>query len=153
MSLKEGKQLPALPQRPRRTVAVADLSPSAVDAWPSSAAFDLISAALGNEAERKDAVKKGGAIFAFTLKNDKNETASWYIDLKETGTVGKGEAPAGKKAGVTLVTSDVAFAQLISGKANAQKLWMSGKLKVKGGVMKALRIEPVLKRAQMKAKL
>lgn len=69
------------------------------DAWPSSAAFDLIASALSDEAERKDAVKKGGAIFAFTLKNDKGETQSWYIDLKETGTVGKGAAPEGKKAG------------------------------------------------------
>ena len=43
-------------------------------------------------------MKKGGAIFAFTLKNDKGESASWHIDLKETGTVGKGVAPEGGKA-------------------------------------------------------
>jgi len=69
-----------------------------LDAWPSSAAFDLISDALSDEAERKDAIKKGGAIFAFTLKNDKSEEHSWYIDLKETGKLGKGTAPDGKKA-------------------------------------------------------
>ena len=70
----------------------------ASDNWPSSAAFDDISSALSDDAERKDAIKKGGAIFAFTLKNDKNETSDWYIDLKETGKVGKGSAPDGKKA-------------------------------------------------------
>ncbi|KAK5121159.1 hypothetical protein LTR85_005643 [Meristemomyces frigidus] len=123
------------------------------DAWPSSAAFDLIASALSDEAERKDAVKKGGTIFAFTLKNDKSETQSWYIDLKETGKVGKGLAPEGKKAGVTLILSDVEFAKLISGKANAQKLFMSGKLKIKGDVMKATKMEPILKKAQTKAKL
>ncbi|KAK4542753.1 hypothetical protein LTR36_006129 [Oleoguttula mirabilis] len=123
------------------------------DAWPSSAAFDLIASALSDEAERKDAVKKGGAIFAFTLKNDKGELHSWHIDLKETGKVGKGLAPEGKKAGVTLILSDVEFAKLISGKANAQKLFMSGKLKVKGDVMKATKMEPILKKAQTKAKL
>ncbi len=46
-------------------------------------------------------MKKGGSIFAFTLKNDNGDTESWYIDLKETGTVGKGTAPQGKKAGGT----------------------------------------------------
>lgn len=69
------------------------------DSFPASEAFDLINAALSSsDAERKDAIKKGGAIFAFTLKNKSGETASWYIDLKESGTVGKGEAPEGKKA-------------------------------------------------------
>ena len=52
-----------------------------------------------------------------------------------------------------MILSEVDFAKLISGKANAQKLFMSGKLKVKGDTMKALKIEPVLKKAQNKAKL
>jgi hypothetical protein len=43
-------------------------------------------------------VKKGNAIFAFTLKNAKGETDSWYIDLKDKGEVAKGEAPEGKQA-------------------------------------------------------
>jgi hypothetical protein len=72
------------------------------DAWPSSAAFDLIASALSSDAERKDAIKKGGAIFAFTLKNEQGEQKDWYIDLKETGEVGKGLAPADKKPTGTL---------------------------------------------------
>lgn len=66
------------------------------DAWPSSAAFDAIASALSDDSERKDAIKKGGAIFAFTLKNADGEQKEWYIDLKETGKVGKGAAPEGK---------------------------------------------------------
>jgi putative sterol carrier protein len=43
---------------------------------------------------------------------------------------------------------------LVSGKANAQRLFMGGKLKVKGDVMKATKMEPILKKAQgAKAKL
>ena len=38
-------------------------------------------------------------IFAFTLKNEAGETKDWHIDLKESGKVGKGIAPEGKKAG------------------------------------------------------
>ena len=67
-------------------------------AFPSSSAFDVIASALSDESERKDAIKKGGAIFGFTLKNSSNETSDWYIDLKESGSVGKGSAPEGKKA-------------------------------------------------------
>jgi hypothetical protein len=67
-------------------------------AFPASQAFDLIHDALGgSEADRKDAIKKGGAIFAFTIKNKAAKQESWYIDLKKSGTVGKGLAPAGEK--------------------------------------------------------
>ncbi|KAL6708899.1 hypothetical protein ACN47E_002306 [Coniothyrium glycines] len=120
-----------------------------LDAFPSSAAFDEISRALSaSPADRKDALKKGGAIFAFTLKNPAGEQESWYIDLKDSGTVGRGAAPAGKKAAVTLSLSDAEFANLVAGKANAQKLFMAGKLKVKGDVMKATRLTDILKKAQ-----
>lgn len=54
---------------------------------------------------------------------------------------------------VTLVLDDDTFGQLVAGKANAQRLFMSGKLKIKGDVMKATKLEPVLKKAQTKAKL
>ncbi|KAF1985589.1 sterol-binding-like protein [Aulographum hederae CBS 113979] len=120
------------------------------DAFPSSGAFDAIASALSDPSERKDAVKKGGAVFAFTIKNKAGETESWFIDLKKEGVVGKGD---GGKADVTLILSDDDFTKLIEGKANAQKLFMSGKLKVKGDVMKATKMEPILKRAQTKAKL
>lgn len=124
------------------------------DAFPSSAAFDAINDSLqSNDADRKDAVKKGNAIFAFTLKNSAGTTESWHIDLKDKGEVAKGEAPAGKKANVTLSLSDENFSKLVSGKAKAQSLFMSGKLKIKGDIMKATKMEPILAKAQTKAKL
>lgn len=54
---------------------------------------------------------------------------------------------------VTLNLSDADFAQLVSGKANAQRLFMGGKLKIKGNIMKATKMEPILKKAQGGAKL
>ena len=54
---------------------------------------------------------------------------------------------------VTLTLSDADFQKLIEGKANAQKLFMSGKLKIKGDAMKATKMEPILKKAQTKSKL
>ncbi|KAL8919091.1 MAG: hypothetical protein Q9208_006975 [Pyrenodesmia sp. 3 TL-2023] len=118
------------------------------DSFPSSAAFDAINSSLqSDDAERKDAIKKGNAIFAFTLKNKEGQEESWHIDLKDTGSVGKGPAPEGKKA------DDEEFGKMTAGKTQAQRLFMSGKLKVKGDVMKATKMEPVLKKAQTKAKL
>ena len=49
---------------------------------------------------------------------------------------------------VTMILSDVEWAKLISGKANAQKMFMSGKLKLKGDQMKATKIVPILKKVQ-----
>lgn len=112
--------------------------PHSPDAFPSSAAFDLINTALSSSpAERTDAIKKGNAIFAFTLKNSSGATESWYIDLKEKGEVVKGDpASQGKKADVSLSLSDEDFGKMVGGKTQAQRLFMSGKLKIKGDVMK-----------------
>jgi hypothetical protein len=67
-----------------------------IDAFPASAAFDIISDSLSSsDAERKEAIQKGKAVFGFTLKNKEGKEESWYIDLKDTGKVSK-EAP--KKA-------------------------------------------------------
>lgn len=54
---------------------------------------------------------------------------------------------------VTLSLSEADFGSLVAGKANAQRLFMSGKLKIKGDVMKATKLDPILKKAQTKAKL
>ncbi|KAL9056462.1 MAG: hypothetical protein Q9162_002943 [Coniocarpon cinnabarinum] len=119
------------------------------DAIPSSEAFDVIHQSLTSDPkEQEQAIKQGGAVFAFTLKNG-NTTDSWHIDLKKSGTVGKGLVTAdGTKAQVTLQLSDADFKKLIEGKGNAQQMFMSGKLKVKGDVMKATKLDPILKRAQ-----
>lgn len=81
---------------PRQDIALINLLP---DAFPASVAFDLINDSLNaDEAERKDAIKKGKGIYAFTLKNKAGDTQSWFIDLKEKGAVGAGPAPEGGKA-------------------------------------------------------
>jgi putative sterol carrier protein len=52
-----------------------------------------------------------------------------------------------------MVLSDKDFGQLVEGKANAQKLFMGGKLKVKGDVMRATKLDPILKKARSGPKL
>jgi len=145
-----------------------------IEKFPSSAAFDAIQTAINaSDADRKDAIKQGNGIYAFTLKNASGDEASWHIDLKESGKVatGTGEKPDGKLRPrrarvsllgavltnihvlVTLVLSEENFGKLVAGKANAQRLFMGGKLKIKGNVMKATKLDPVLKKAQTNSKL
>ncbi|EAS36298.1 lipid transfer protein [Coccidioides immitis RS] len=122
--------------------------------FKSSAAFDIINSVLqADNAERQNAIKSAKAVFAFTLTNEKGETESWYLDFKDKGVVGKGAAPEGGKADVTLLLSDADFGSLVAGRSNAQRLFMGGKLKVRGNAMKAMKMEPILKKAQTKAKL
>jgi len=119
--------------------------------FPASVAFDLMNEVLSSsDSERKDAIKQGNAIYAFQLNNTDGKVETWYLDLKEQGKVSKG---SGGKPDVTLVLSDKDFSDLVAGKANAQRLFMSGKLKIRGNIMKATKMEPILKKAQTKAKL
>ncbi|KAJ1326537.1 SCP2 sterol-binding domain-containing protein [Microdochium nivale] len=121
------------------------------DDFPSSAAFDAINAVLqGDEAERKSAIKQANAVFAFTLKNKAGNEESWFIDLKDKGVVGKG---TGNKPTVTLSLAEEDFGKLVAGTADPQRLFMGGKLKAKGDIMKATKMQPILAKAKSKAKL
>ena len=91
-------------RRPREGYRIADNETWGTRAakFPASAAFDAINSVLtDSEASRKDAIKQGNAVFAFTLKNNAGETESWHIDLKDKGQVGKG---LGAKPNGTLIT-------------------------------------------------
>ena len=129
--------------------------------FPSSSAFDLIQCSLESDSSAtKAAIKKSKAVFGFILKKDGKQVCwgsdlgliqeSWWIDLKDKGEVGRGE----KKADVTLTMDDDVFEKLVSGKGNAQNLFMQGKIKIKGNVMKAAALGDVLSKAtKTKAKL
>lgn len=121
------------------------------DNFPASNVFDFIQSAVDNDPElKKKVIKQSDALVVFQLKNKNGETKSWWLDLKNEGGVGQGTV---EKPDITLSMSDEHFGQLVEGKANAQKLFMTGKLKVKGNVMKAASIETVLNQAKPKSML
>lgn len=99
---------------------------------------------------KKELKKQGNGIFQFNLKNAAGDESSWTLDLKNEGKVIAGSH---EKPTVTLSLPDELFAKLVDGKVNAQKLYMGGKLKIKGDVMKATKLEPILKKAKTQAKL
>jgi putative sterol carrier protein len=82
-------------------------------------------------------------IFQLNVKNADGKEGVWTIDMKKTGTVYKGDAKP--KADVTIILSDDTFSQLAAGKLDGQKAFMTGKLKTKGNVMLATKLDGVLK--------
>lgn len=122
----------------------------AVDGFKSSKLFDLIKDGMSkmDDKEKAENMKKVNGIFELKLKNDAGKEETWTIDLKKKGEVTKG--PAKPKADVTIQMSDATFQDLADGKLNGQKAFMGGKLKVKGNIMLATKLDTVLKGAQAK---
>lgn len=88
----------------------------------------------------------------FNLKNKEGKTKAWKLDLKNKGELT--ESSDFNDADLVISIGDLDFKKLVNGKSNSQKLFLSGKLKVKGDVMKAANIETILKKvAPAKAKL
>ena len=54
---------------------------------------------------------------------------------------------------VTLSLADADFKKLVDGKAKAQQLFMAGKLKIKGNMGKATKLESIVQKAKTKPKL
>ena len=107
-------------------------------------------------------LKKANGVFQFNVTNDAGKTESWTIDAKNEGTIKKGAAT---KPDVTIILKDADLVSLASGKGSAQSLFMryfrssfemvtdgrSGKLKIKGNMMKAVNIGDLI--APPKAKV
>ncbi|KAJ2079654.1 hypothetical protein H4R24_003624 [Coemansia sp. RSA 988] len=102
-----------------------------------------------DDAKRQSILKATNAVFQLDLDGPQG-TKSWVLDLKPgagaTSTVLPGTAAQNKKtAGVVLILKDADFVDLASGKLTGQSAFMGGKLKSKGNIMLALKLESVLK--------
>lgn len=122
------------------------------DGFNSSALFEQLKEGLNDEKNKSKAIAAVKAVLAITLKNKEGKEVSWLLDLKKDGTLVKVDG-APPKNDVQLLLKDVDFVKLANGKANGQKLFMNGKLKVKGNMMKATAIEGVFKTLDPRAKL
>ncbi|RKP28934.1 sterol-binding protein [Metschnikowia bicuspidata] len=123
----------------------------AADGFNASSLFQELSVGLKNEATKKKAIGAVEAVVVITLKNKEGKDQSWVLDLKKDGSVSKVDNPP--ESDVQLLLKDADFVKLASGKANGQKLFMNGKLKVKGNMMKATAIESVFKSLEPRPKL
>ncbi|KAG2236184.1 SCP2 sterol-binding domain-containing protein [Thamnidium elegans] len=97
-------------------------------------------------------IKQVNGIFEFVIKNAEGKSETFTVDLKKDGVVVKGKGK--NKADAVISINDADFVQLASGKLNGQKAYMSGKLKIKGQMMLATKLDTVFKQlAGDKAKL
>lgn len=89
---------------------------------------------------------QNNGVFEFRVKDEAGKEACWTIDLKKTGTVNKGEAKSlGMKPDVAILLSDETFVDIAEGKTTGQKAFMTGRLKTKGNMMLATKLDGVLK--------
>ncbi|RKP38116.1 SCP2 sterol-binding domain-containing protein [Dimargaris cristalligena] len=128
----------------------------AVDGFESSALFVQLAHAFATmaPAERKRAVQGVRGVFQFNIRNAAGQTQTWALDLKntaESGEVVARGAPA--KADIILTVADADFVSIGQGKTSAQGAFLTGKLKLKGNMALAMKLEPVLKAARPKASL
>lgn len=105
--------------------------------------FDSIQAALS--ADSKLGPKVGGSI-QFVLTGGHGGDSTWVIDCKQS-KVSRGPG----KADCTVTLSEENFLALASGKLQGMQAFMSGKMKIKGNMSLAQKLEPLLKAARVLA--
>jgi multifunctional beta-oxidation protein len=91
------------------------------------------------EAMRAGLVTKTNGVFEFVIGPD-----AFVIDLKN----GNGSVSLGKASGkpdISITVGDKDFVQLAAGKMTGQQAFMKGLVKVKGNMMMAMKLDPVLK--------
>uniref|UniRef100_A0A671P6W3 Hydroxysteroid dehydrogenase-like protein 2 n=1 Tax=Sinocyclocheilus anshuiensis TaxID=1608454 RepID=A0A671P6W3_9TELE len=110
---------------------------------PISDMFNIIRGILS-----PDIVKTTGAVYRFDLSGE--HAGVWYIDLKnDAGSAGSGDPPA--KADVVMTLDSADFIKMFGGRLKPTMAFMSGKLKIKGDMGLAIKLEKMM--AMMKSKL
>ncbi|KAI8062440.1 sterol binding protein [Gongronella butleri] len=98
--------------------------------------------------ERAKLIKQVNGVFQFVLTNKEKKQEVFTVDIKKEGKVVRGKGAI--KADAVLSLADDDFVALATGKLNGQKAYMSGKLKIKGQIMLAMKLDTVFKSIQEK---
>ncbi|XP_047995225.1 hydroxysteroid dehydrogenase-like protein 2 isoform X2 [Leguminivora glycinivorella] len=94
-----------------------------------------------------DLVKKTQAVYQFNVKG--KEEGVWHIDLKNgDGACGQGEPKSPPDATLTMDSGN--FSDMFAGKLKPATAFMMGKLKIKGDLQKAMKLEKMMKSLQKK---
>mmetsp|Transcript_38088 Transcript_38088/g.68049 ORF Transcript_38088/g.68049 Transcript_38088/m.68049 type:complete len:112 (+) Transcript_38088:80-415(+) len=109
----------------------------------SQALFDAMSAAV--KSKGAEMVKMGGAVFQFVI-SDAGPEGKFVLDLKN----GSGSAKAGEEAGAdcTITMADADLVAMAEGKLDGMQAFMGGKLKIKGNMMLAQKLQSILEAAK-----
>ncbi|NWS74824.1 HSDL2 protein, partial [Crotophaga sulcirostris] len=110
---------------------------------PVAETFRVIQGAMSEEY-----VRTTQGVFQFELSGD--EGGTWYIDLKtKGGSAGFGKPPV--MADVVMSMSSADFVKMFTGKLKPTLAFMSGKLRIKGNMALAIKLEKML--TQLNSKL
>ncbi|XP_054722151.1 hydroxysteroid dehydrogenase-like protein 2 [Uloborus diversus] len=117
-------------------------------ATPSESSTDMVFGKI-KSVLNEELVKRTSGVYAFHITGGKNEE-TWYIDLKTgSGSVGKGEPPSGK-ADVTFALDISSFFDMFGGKLKPTSAFLAGKLKLKGDMGLAMKLEKLMSKMQSK---
>lgn len=95
----------------------------------------------------EEAVKSVQGIYQFILSGA--DQGTWYLDLKnDKGAVGKGEPSV--KADVVMSMDSEDFVKMFTGKLKPTMAFMGGKLKIKGNMALAMKLEGLMGRMNSK---
>ncbi|XP_064165146.1 hydroxysteroid dehydrogenase-like protein 2 [Anguilla rostrata] len=118
-------------------------SPEAAGDGPIAETFKIIKGILS-----PDVVKSTQGVYKFDISGE--HPGVWYIDLKnDAGSAGSGEPPV--QADVVMSLDSADFVKMFSGNLKPTMAFMSGKLKIKGDMTLAIKMEKMM--SLMKAKL
>ncbi|KAG5834860.1 hypothetical protein ANANG_G00266060 [Anguilla anguilla] len=118
-------------------------SPEAAGDGPIAETFKIIKGILS-----PDVVKSTQGVYKFDISGE--HPGVWYIDLKnDAGSAGSGEPPV--QADVVMSMDSADFVKMFSGNLKPTMAFMSGKLKIKGDMTLAIKMEKMM--SLMKAKL
>ncbi|NXL68357.1 HSDL2 protein, partial [Chordeiles acutipennis] len=118
-------------------------SAAAAASGPVAETFRVIQGAMSEEY-----VRTTQGVFQFELSGD--EGGTWHIDLKSKGgSAGFGKPPV--TADVVMSMSSADFVKMFTGKLKPTLAFMSGKLRIKGNMTLAIKLEKML--TQLNSKL
>ena len=94
-----------------------------------------------------DIVKETQCVYLFDIKGDK-----WLLNLKNgSGCIKQVDEYTGED--VKMMMEESVMIDLCTGKLNAAAAFMNGKLKIKGDLEKAMKLEKLISKLTMNAKL
>jgi 3-hydroxyacyl-CoA dehydrogenase/3a,7a,12a-trihydroxy-5b-cholest-24-enoyl-CoA hydratase len=128
----------ALPKNGPAAAASSSSSSAAADNASGPASVDVFAALKTFAAQDKAAMTKAGFVYRVTLKDP---ASVWTLDLKAGDVFAGGDV----RADCTLELLDADFMAMVSGKADPQKLFSTGKLKIGGNIMASQKLEVLLK--------
>lgn len=138
------EELNSFPEHLRRILYEKEKPEVSSSADPVIKVFDKIGSILTTEL-----VAKTSGMYAFHIKGEKDDI--WFVDMKNgSGKVGRGDPPSGK-ADVIFTMDTENFIKMFSGAMKPTAAFMSGKLKLKGDMGLAMKLEKLM--SEMRSKL